>query len=684
MPNLMPFVLKESIFGMKIYKPYFSWLVVRIPFFLFLVPEYQFVFFQPFIQKAHLSFFDPWSNWLFLNGRTDAFPYGPTMYLFFLPSILLTIVFKNINVHDFITISSYLTVLQVLFLDFLLNRHIRSFDNFKSVWAKSAILSPILIYVSLIQGQLDLVPTLFFAFAITYLISNKWYLVGIFVGLSISTKFSFLLIVPFILIYILKIHSRKYLKEFLFGVLPFAIWILAPALYSYGYRQMTLTTPEVLRLFDLSVKFAKFELYLVPIIYILLLYWLWSLPRVNSKMLASLMGAALISISIGQIESLGWLVWSIPAIYVIVKNSSKTIVNLFLIWQISVVISYAYHVSNVTTRYGNSISWSTNKLTLNLLFSLTIIVTSVFVIKFLKETSSQCDPLDLNRKPLSIAIAGDSGTGKDTLANGLGNIFDTERTMYLMGDDYHLHERSDNSWKQISHLNLSGNDLSLMSSHFSKAIKRLDVTARRYDHESGKFTEPRIIEKGDLVVLNGLHSLQMSSNERPDLRVFLEMQEELRINLKIRRDSSSRNQVIDKNYLATLENRKLDYTKFVEPQRNIADLICRVFAVDSELQVTNIQFQSKNGLLMEDILTKFNTKFGEGAVKAFDRELSAWYIFKTQELSSQNNFDFLVDLIPEIKDLIPEIHLNSIMPGTVGFSTVVTFMHLISIRINQK
>ncbi len=100
---------------------------------------------------------------------------------------------------------------------------------------------------------------------------------------------------------------------------------------------------------------------------------------------------------------------------------------------------------------------------------------------------------------------------------------------------------------------------------------------------------PRKIRKSsDIIIVNGLHALYSKQlKEELDVSIFLEMDKNLQIYLKIKRDVEERGR--DKeNVKKIIEIREPDYKKFIQPQSKSANLVFNLLPVNPELS-KNIQ-----------------------------------------------------------------------------------------------
>ena len=69
-----------------------------------------------------------------------------------------------------------------------------------------------------------------------------------------------------------------------------------------------------------------------------------------------------------------------------------------------------------------------------------------------------------------------------------------------------------------------------------------------------------------------------------DLKIFLNTEEHLKIDWKVKRDMKERNYTLDK-IMETILKRKEDSDKYIQPQKDSADIIITYFLVNSELVV---------------------------------------------------------------------------------------------------
>jgi phosphoribulokinase len=106
-----------------------------------------------------------------------------------------------------------------------------------------------------------------------------------------------------------------------------------------------------------------------------------------------------------------------------------------------------------------------------------------------------------------IAICGDSGSGKTTFSK---HLKDTNKNSVILDcDRYHKWERSSHWWKSYTPLNPYSNNLDDMIEDVILLKSRFSISRPDYDHKTGKFTEPEIIEPADVIILCGIHSFHL-------------------------------------------------------------------------------------------------------------------------------------------------------------------------------
>lgn len=583
------------------------WLLARIFLITIFSSAIQKDLFDPFLSNPNLNLIDPWGAWTNDLGRSDAFPYGFAMYLCFLPAILVNRILQVFSVPINFEV---LVAITLLAIEFVLYKYLKVFDfRTRRIWSWVAIASPLTLFITYIHGQIDVIPTSFMAFSILYIFRNSWIKAGLFSGLAFAAKFSFVLAIPFFIIFFLANKSRRSAGlAFVKGLMPGIFLLLLPALFSNGYQNMVLATPEVLKSLDARVEIGISSLYLVPIAYLLVLLGFWTLNYASSFMLISYIGAAFTVIALTQTSSVGWFYWGIPLILITLREASNRTLSLFLGWQLSVSSYFLLKESQISTRFSGVIQIEYLKINYldNLLFTLNIVIGAVLVLKIIQEGKKIGDIYSLAKRPLTLNIAGDSGVGKDTLSNEIARLFGDQEVALLLGDDYHLHERGESSWLTTTHLSVDANDLEGMGRDFRKLLSGQQVFVKHYDHMVGRFTLPRRINSSQVVIVNGLHANIIPGSELADLKIFLSMEDDLRIQLKLERDLIQRKHGDEKTIRKSIELRLPDYKKFILPQADISDLHFHLRRISSSSSTLGVTVSSLDAAFLHDLKKSFN------------------------------------------------------------------------------
>ena len=563
-----------KIINRNLYLIIFTGIILRLFLIVNFIPDIQSELFLPFINHTINNLnFDIWESWLEKGGRTDSFPYGIGMILLtifpsYLISFLLELTLYEIHIIIGIT---FLTI------DLIIVYVIHKLTN-SNLRLLAYLFSPVLLYISFYHGQFDIIPTFYFLLVIYFIKKNKLMLSGIFLALAISAKLSFLLVLPFFLVF--YINNPRYRDMFnnLFKYFITSLTFLElPLLFFTGYESMVLSTPESKRILTNSLEISPdFKVLIFPIVYLSMIYWLWRTGRTTLDVLISFSTATLIAISLSSGGAIGWFLWAIPLISIITYSREKIYILIFLIFQLLIIFIYGpinigsisrLHFLNFNLENVNS-----SELINNISFTFFITLGCFVILSTLKSAIFSGDVFSFTKKPISVAIAGNSGTGKDTLTRNLLSVFGEKNTTVILGDDYHNYERHSHKWHSVTHLNPDANDLKSFTINILKAINRETVISRYYNHEFGKFSLPRTLKPADFVIVNGLHALSLGSLQKQvDLNIFLEMNEQLVKKFKIARDTLQRKKSKDA-VVKQINERREDYIKFIKIQKNKADL----------------------------------------------------------------------------------------------------------------
>ncbi len=179
------------------------------------------------------------------------------------------------------------------------------------------------------------------------------------------------------------------------------------------------------------------------------------------------------------------------------------------------------------------------------------------------------------RRPIMLAIAGDSAAGKTTLTKGLTEVLGSERITAICVDDYHRYDRQERKNLPFTALHPDCNYIEIMEQHLQLLATGQPILKPVYDHDTGQLIRPELVEPREFVIVEGLLPLYTKLMRACfDITVYLDPPEEIRREWKIRRDTQKRGYTVDQ-VLAELDRREPESEAFIRPQRAFADLVVR-------------------------------------------------------------------------------------------------------------
>ena len=180
-----------------------------------------------------------------------------------------------------------------------------------------------------------------------------------------------------------------------------------------------------------------------------------------------------------------------------------------------------------------------------------------------------------NRRPVMVAIAGDSAAGKTTLTAGLVEALGRDRCVSLCADDYHRYDRAERRDLPFTALHPDCNYIDILAQHLQLLASGQSVLKPVYDHSTGLLTRPELVEPNDFIIVEGLLPLHSKlARAAFDVTVYLDPEEGTRRDWKIRRDTRARGYSAEQ-VLAELVAREPESAAFIRPQRRHADVVVR-------------------------------------------------------------------------------------------------------------
>lgn len=180
-------------------------------------------------------------------------------------------------------------------------------------------------------------------------------------------------------------------------------------------------------------------------------------------------------------------------------------------------------------------------------------------------------------RPIFVAIGGDSGTGKSTLAAGFHRIFGADRITTLCLDDYHSLDRRERNLLGLTALDPRANDFFRMETQLLELKRGQPILKPVYDHKDGTFTAPEAVTPREVVIVQGLHPFLVPGVRGLfDLKVWLDPEETLKRRWKIQRDVAKRGyapEAVERE----IEARRPDVERYIAPQRRFGDLVVHFY-----------------------------------------------------------------------------------------------------------
>jgi uridine kinase len=592
----------------------------REPFFLFglgikilliisLMPIIQENWFVPFIINwIESPFSSPWTSNIDSGGDLLAFPYGITMFIVNLPITALGwILDQTIEVEYF---ANFGFRFSLLLADFLLL--IVLIQSYEGLWKKIIIfywLSPLVLFITYWHGQIDIIPVVLFLCALILLRRTNLLFSAIFLALAISAKHSMIIGAPFVLYYLWS-HSgiHKEFQRFILTFISVLLLLELPFFVLEPFQLMVIDNPEMEKLYWLNIPMGiNLHIYLTPVVYLILMYFFWRIRRVNFDLLVASLGVAFSVIILMTPSSPGWYLWLVPMLAIHQSRHGSGAIILIGIFSLLFI---SYHLVYTTgssfalfeMNFLNILNMQDSRIQ-SIHFTILISFGILIAIQILREGVRENDYYRLGNRPLVLGVAGDSGVGKSTFSKGLATIFGERSLVEVSGDDYHNWDRSSPMWKTLTHLDPKANRLFDLVRDVRNLVDGNEVRARQYDHKTGLFKQKKIISSKNVLLVEGLHTFYPQQLlEELDVRFFLNMDESLRVFLRVKRDIKERGGEKD-SLIKELHRRKDDSDKYIKPQAKRADIIF-------ELLPINIELLEKNNLIDSNIKLRVTIKNG--------------------------------------------------------------------------
>jgi uridine kinase len=417
-------------------------------------------------------------------------------------------------------------------------------------------------------GPLDVAAMAFLVLSLLLIIRHRTLGSGLAMAAATLCKFQVVLVVPLLLVYLWNRHfARPALRRIAAWT---GVWAGASALgflpVLLGGRLLYVTTgsPEAFRLFAARLDLGQGRvLYLGVAVVLMLIGRLCISTRISDEGLFFGAGVLLGSLLAVTDAAPGWFFWAFP--FFSLFFATQDLAPRSLHWTL-VCLYLVYFVVFPTLPAVSSLFTGLTFTAMQACLCATLI--GVWLLVLQREV-----PLRGRRKPLLIGVAGDSGSGKNTLSKVLEDLFNSRHTLIIEGDDYHRWERGHFKWQEYTQLHPRANDLEDLASHLLALRAGRSVFQPHYDHSTGSFSAPREMRPARTIIVQGLHTLYLRGmRDRFDLKVFLHPDEHVRLAWKVRRDVRERGHSLE-SVLESFRRRREDGQQHILPQRDLADWI---------------------------------------------------------------------------------------------------------------
>lgn len=551
-------------------------LAIRLVLIVLATPAIHSRWFVPFLTQAASGGLDPWSAFVEGGGNPAAFPYGLPYLMLLAPPVLIGNAIAG-------AVGGHLALgLSVLAIELVLLKVLRALAGRAQAGAVTVTywLSPLAIFVGYWHGQLDMLPIALLLTGLLALRAARYPASGGLLGAALAAKFSMVLPLPFVGLYL---SGRPRLRGFTPPVALAAAGAVAsmagPFLFSPGFREMVLLTPESAKTFSLALPVGDaLEVYVLPLAYLALLYWAWQIRRLDFNLLWAFTGAAFMAVLLLTPAAPGWVIWATP--FLALHTARAGPLGHLLYWPFAIAFVLVHLItSDGATLVGGAaldLSALASGRTPSILLTIALASGGALAFQLVRRGILQSSFRLATHVPVVVGVAGDSSSGKDTLVDAIADMVGEANITRVSGDNYHVWDRHKPMWQAMTHLNPKANDLEAFGRHVAQLAEGRTVLARHYDHAVGRMSEPQPLRPQQIVAASGLHALWSPTLRRSyDLRVFMDMDEGLRRFFKIRRDVGQRGHALE-HVVASMDRRTPDAERFIAPQARGADIVLRL------------------------------------------------------------------------------------------------------------
>ncbi len=171
------------------------------------------------------------------------------------------------------------------------------------------------------------------------------------------------------------------------------------------------------------------------------------------------------------------------------------------------------------------------------------------------------------KKPFILGICGGSGAGKSYVAEII--LKNTGRLFYM--DDYYLGVGMDKS-KGYNFDEPAAIDLALLRDHLKKLQEGETIQKPIYDFRTHTRIGHENFEASDIIILEGLFTLNEEIRDLIDYKIFVHASEKTRFDRRLKRDIAERGRTEESVKKQFIETVAPMHIKHIEPLKPYADL----------------------------------------------------------------------------------------------------------------
>lgn len=570
---------------------------------------YQDNLFVPFVNYFIDNLNNPWAHF-YAQGSFDMFPYPPIMlyilsFFYFFYEILPfeSIFFQNV------LFKSPTIIADLFIFYFLLKLFPNSFNRIIIFY----FISPIVLYSSYMHSQLDLIPTAVLFSSVFFLVNGSLYLSAILYGFALGIKHHTIIALPLIVIYLYKNFRITNIVYFILISSLIFIFPLILYLKDTGFFQLVFDNPAQTLIYESYFQVGRMRIYIPLFVAGILYLRFFMYEKINRDLLFAFINLLFVTFILLVAPSPGWHLWISPFVAIFFIKYYNEIRHPLIFYYTFVLVFFLYFLFFFIPEYdsltllGNVFSLNIgNQILQNIFFTFLEIILVGLMYTFYKIGIKSNKVYHPDFASI-IGIAGDSASGKTTLLNDIKDLLG-KHLVNIEGDGDHKWERNNTNWEELTHLDPKANFLyrqaeNILSLKSGESIMRVD-----YDHKSGAFTDKKIINSNDFVILSGLHTLYLPKMRKAlDLSIFLDPAEDVRKEWKIERDVKDRG--YDKEaVISNMDERSTDSSKFIIPQKEYADIIISYFNnLDDNKGKLALKVVFDSSINMEELLNLLST-----------------------------------------------------------------------------